>query len=290
MSRHCKLLLSALTNLQRSFLDEDAALSFHKAANFGALIASVSDTMRVYPPYRTLWEGGPKGEGFLRSVKRHKIRPSSKSVGWTKAWMERVYRYDVFRRIGIITDEEESMGIENGNESCAQVSTDNRLVSEGTLQETKGCNRSDTIENILGRHKQFCSYREKEWNETLEKHRPISAVLLDNNKIAVIRRLGRELNKSVVGATVSFKDHEGKHVLGGWYAPLILEIHEAKNQSLLAPSDLENCVEILLLPHAEMKDEPRDPTTGYYGISGDWRERNSLNEWTVPQFSKATYP
>jgi hypothetical protein len=289
MDRHCKMLLSAITNLQKSFLEKDAALSFHKAANFGALLTSVSDTMRNYPPFRTLWEGGPKGEGFLRCVKKHKIKPSSKSSGWTKCWMERVYRYDVFRRIGIISDEEANMALEEVEDAATSLVNPSLLESGESIQDSSARSKLPSLERILGRHKPFCSYRESEWIETVDKHRPISAVILKDNKISMIRRLGRELNKSIVGATITFRDDKGKHVLGGWYAPLVIQVHATETQPFLKATDLEDSVDVLLLPLAEINDEPHDPETGYYGVSGNWTERNSNNEWSVPRFSKATY-
>jgi hypothetical protein len=179
--------------------------------------------------------------------------------------MERVYCFDAFRRCGVITEKEEQVNVQQDG-------------SNGT-----------SISDIVGRHKRFCSYLQKQWEDTLAYHRPISALLLSNGAVVVVRRLGRELRKSVIGATVTFNDNEGEHILGGWWCPIDIHVRNEEDLIPLQSSNLVGFSELLLLPNAPLDDQTRRADTLYHCITNEWTERTATNVYKIPNFSKAIY-
>jgi hypothetical protein len=253
MERYCKLFLSVITNFQKSFHEDNATKSFTSAPNVGALLGPVFETMKEYPPYRYLWEGGCMGEGFLRSIKSLNFQTSSKSSGWAVSLVEKIYCMDALRR----------------------------------MQEPLDGPAEKNLPHIVGRHKKFCSYKEEEWNKTLNFHRPISAVLLSNGSVVMVRRLGHQLSNSYIGATIIFNDAEGKNVLGGWCCPISVVLHDLENEMPIQENQLEGYLELLLLPMAPLDDNTRSPNTLYHCITNEWTQRTNNNGFQLPTFSKA---
>jgi hypothetical protein len=265
MERHCKLFLSVITRFQNSFQEDNATKSFTSAPNFGAMLGPIYETMKEYPPYRRLWEGGCMGEGYLRSIKQLKYQTSSKTSGWALSLMQRVYYYDAFRRCGIITQSE--------------LETEENVCSKPTSM----------MASVVGRHKKFCSYQHQQFEDTINYHRPISALQLSDKSVIIVRRRGRELKKSVIGATITFNDAEGISKLGGWWCPININVRNYEEESELKDSDLVGFLELLLLPDAPLDAQSRSVETLYHCISNKWKERSDNDVYRLPKFSKAAY-
>ena len=144
------------------------------------------------------------------------------------------------------------------------------------------------MSTIVGRHKKFCSYQQQQWSDTVSYHRPISALLLQDGSVIMVRRLGRELSKSIVGATITFNDSEGIRKLGGWWCPITINVRNHEEESALKEADLVGFLELLLLPDAPLDSQNRSEETLYHCISNEWTERDANNVYRIPTFSKCT--
>jgi hypothetical protein len=63
-----RIFLSKFDIMDATIRTNDAKPTVVSAFNFSCLI-NLIDTMATYGPLRNLWEGGPRGEGFLRIMK-----------------------------------------------------------------------------------------------------------------------------------------------------------------------------------------------------------------------------
>jgi hypothetical protein len=93
----------------------------------------------------------------------------------------------------------------------------------------------------------------------------------------------------VIGATITFNDDEGEHILGGWWCPNDIHVRNEEDLIPLQSSDLVGFSELLLLPNAPLDDQTRRADTLYHCITNEWTERTATNVYKILNFSKAIY-
>ena len=279
IDRHCKLLLSAITKFEQGInvsSSDDPSYTWRKKANHAALMGSVQHYVQNYPPFRSLWEGGCAGEGLLRSLKPVTHQVSLLGRSWPVNCMMRYYRMDALHRMDFEADQEATdSGLDSALEEEEAIALETHSATQVTYAKT-------------ARNQTFVYHSGQAWYDLSHSVVPISGVMeSDSGSICIIKKKGRLLKDSVVGATVSFDDEKGELVVGSWYAPIVFQEVPADQQQTHVMKDDDRMV--LLLPLNLPDQWYGDNDCKYCCIDNEWNERDKHGQMGMPKYSKACY-
>ena len=199
-----------------------------------------------------MWEGGKRGEGFLRHLKP--IITNTVQLNWNSLAHENIMK----------------------NKSKAQVLHQhfNNLAPNKKKEFQHILSQEDIITNYI-------CYEETNifWNDVWV-NKPLSMVLL---KKGIICAVLKHENDHIIGFEINIKFREQIDTLTMSF--FSLETNEdlsKENTMVFSPTDISNY--LLMLPKLDVDGFIKEPNQNrYYIITDSWTDMSSTNVFTIPQ-------
>ena len=239
--RCIKLFLTRLVQFEKLMITDGNKARWISSYTFPCLL-NIPDIMREFGPMRNYWEGGIKGEGFLRFLK-----PEHGTIGirqsWEKMVMERVVRKKILAVIA------------GGTTSADWEESQNVSYDEKEEQDH--------------------SYATREFF----KYPSVAAVYksyFDSVPLSIVRTVcGRIGMVTRTNSIILLKPTEPTRMLelrGMWFANLKIDEQFIRENDKIVDMTLDSVQlesAFLLLPHPNQKNF-------YYGVDSHWNERDYI--------------
>ena len=251
LSTHRRSTQKQNNNGQQQSINTNHAPSWLQHFNFLSLL-NLPDTMDLYGPLVNMWEGGNRGEGFLRHLKP--TITNTVQVNWNFIAHENIMK----------------------NKSKAQVLHQHfkNLALNKKVEFERILSQYDTISNY------FC-YQEINifWNE-LWVNKPLSMVLLEKGTICAVLKHN---NDDIIGFEVKIKFREKIDTLTMSFFSLETNEDVSKENTIVfSPTDISNY--LLMLPKLDEDGFIKEPNQNrYYIITDSWTEMICDDVLIIPQ-------
>ena len=219
--------------------------------NFLSLL-NLPDTMDLYGPLVNMWEGGNRGEGFLRHLKP--TITNTVQINWNSLAHENIMKKK--SRAQVL------------HQHFKNLSSNKRKEFQHILSQ------EDTPTNF------FCYHDTNIFMNDLWSNKPLSMVLLKKGNICAVLKCDTD---DIVGFEVKIKFREQIESLTMPFFSIESDKDDVRRQNTLnfSPSDIINY--LLLLPKMEVDGFTKEPNQNrYYIISDSWTEMNQYSVLLSP--------